>query len=223
MALLAIAYGVAGFGYIVTATFLPVIARQALPGSIWLDLFWPLFGLGVAMGALLTIRFAIGAAGLGLMVLLLRVPLRRRDALDGLWLGLVLATLFWLQTDGLRFTTTSKSGFITGLYVIFTPMVALLAGDRLRLSHGLGAFVALVDRMREATRGLTLREIIEHMLHESGLVTFYQTDKEGKDRLENLEELVNAAEAFVTQEGFGKDAVALPVDEQVRLEPAGAR
>lgn len=77
----------------------------------------------------------------------------------------------------------------------------------------LQAFVALVDRMREATRGLTLREIIEHMLHESGLVTFYQTDKEGKDRLENLEELVNAAEAFVTQEGFGKDAVALPVDE----------
>ncbi len=78
----------------------------------------------------------------------------------------------------------------------------------------LQAFVALVDAMREATRGLTLREIIEHMLHASGLVDFYKTDKEGKDRLENLEELVNAAEAFVTQEGFGKDAVALPVDEQ---------
>ncbi len=78
----------------------------------------------------------------------------------------------------------------------------------------LQAFVALVDAMREGTRGLTLREIIEHMLHASGLVDFYRTDKEGKDRLENLEELVNAAEAFVTQEGFGKDAVALPVDEQ---------
>jgi hypothetical protein len=57
MAMLAVAYGLAGFGYIVTATFLPVIARQALPGSVWLDLFWPLFGLGVATGALLTIRF----------------------------------------------------------------------------------------------------------------------------------------------------------------------
>ena len=71
--------------------------------------------------------------------------------------------------------------------------------------------------MREATRGLTLREIIVHMLEASGLVDFYKTDREGKERLENLEELVNAAEAFVTQEGFGKDAVALPVDE------AGAR
>ena len=99
---------------------------------------------GLSVGALLSIRFAIGTAGLGLMLLLLKVPIRRRDALDGLWLGLVLVTLFWLQTDGLRFTTTSKSGFITGFYVIFTPMVALLAGDRLRPSHGLGALVALI-------------------------------------------------------------------------------
>ena len=77
----------------------------------------------------------------------------------------------------------------------------------------LAAFVGLVDAMREATRGLTLRQIIEHMLQASGLIDFYRTDKEGQDRLENLEELVNAAEAFVTQEGFGKDAVSLPVDE----------
>jgi DNA helicase-2/ATP-dependent DNA helicase PcrA len=77
----------------------------------------------------------------------------------------------------------------------------------------LGAFMRMVDTMREATRGLTLREIIEHVLQASGLTDFYRTDKEGQDRLENLDELVNAAEAFVTQEGFGKDAVALPVDE----------
>jgi len=75
------------------------------------------------------------------------------------------------------------------------------------------AFNALVDSMRNETHGLTLREIIEHMLQRSGLVDFYRTEKEGADRIENLEELVNAAEAFVTQEGFGKDAVALPVDE----------
>ncbi len=98
---------------------------------------------GLSVGALLSLRFLIGAAGLGLMLLVLRVPLARRAVLDGLWLGLVLTTLFWLQTDGLRFTSTSKSGFITGLYVIFTPMVALLAGDRLRPSHALGALVAL--------------------------------------------------------------------------------
>ena len=55
-ALFTLAYGLSGLGYIVTATFLPVIARQALPGSVWLDLFWPLLGLGVAVGAFLSSR-----------------------------------------------------------------------------------------------------------------------------------------------------------------------
>ena len=74
-------------------------------------------------------------------------------------------------------------------------------------------FVGLIDQLRAATKGLTLREIIDQMLQQSGLMEFYRLDKEGADRIENLQELVNAAEAFVTQEGFGKDAVALPVDE----------
>ena len=60
MAWLALAYGLAGFGYIITATFLPVIARTALPGSAWLDLFWPMFGLGVMAGALLVSRLPHG-------------------------------------------------------------------------------------------------------------------------------------------------------------------
>ncbi|MCK6425974.1 MAG: UvrD-helicase domain-containing protein [Burkholderiaceae bacterium] len=87
----------------------------------------------------------------------------------------------------------------------------------------LASFAKLVDGLREATRGLTLREIIEQMLETSGLITFYRTEKEGQDRIENLEELVNAAEAFVTQEGFGKDAVALPVDETAPGRIAAAR
>ncbi len=55
-AALTIAYGLAGFGYIITATFLPVIARAALPGSVWLDLFWPILGVGVATGAVIASR-----------------------------------------------------------------------------------------------------------------------------------------------------------------------
>ncbi|HVI92054.1 MAG TPA: YbfB/YjiJ family MFS transporter [Dongiaceae bacterium] len=56
MALFSLAYGIAGFGYIITATFLPVIARTTLPGSVWLDLFWPILGLGVVIGALIAAR-----------------------------------------------------------------------------------------------------------------------------------------------------------------------
>jgi DNA helicase II / ATP-dependent DNA helicase PcrA len=82
-----------------------------------------------------------------------------------------------------------------------------------RAAANLQAFVVLIDTMRDATQGLTLRQIMEHILHASGLREFYVNDKEGKDRLENLDELINAAEAFVTQEGFGKDAVALPAND----------
>jgi DNA helicase-2/ATP-dependent DNA helicase PcrA len=77
----------------------------------------------------------------------------------------------------------------------------------------LAAFCQLVDQVREATRGCTLRVIIEQVVATSGLVEHYRTEREGADRIENLEELVNAAEAFVMQEGFGRDAVNLPVDE----------
>ena len=77
----------------------------------------------------------------------------------------------------------------------------------------LQAFTALIDSTRNLTLGMTLREIIEQILEVSGLAEFYRNDKDGAERLENLGELINAAEAFVTQEGFGKDAVGIPVDE----------
>jgi DNA helicase-2/ATP-dependent DNA helicase PcrA len=77
----------------------------------------------------------------------------------------------------------------------------------------IGAFLAGIDVLREQTQGLSLREIMLATLDHSGLLTHYRADREGADRVENLEELVNAAESFVSIEGFGRDAVALPVDE----------
>src|SRR3954447_11037123 len=82
-----------------------------------------------------------------------------------------------------------------------------------RGAANLAAFVEKVDAMRKETEGMTLREILEVMLQRSGLIDHYRAERDGADRIENLEELVNAAESFVTQEGFGRDAVALPIDE----------
>ncbi|WP_225783986.1 UvrD-helicase domain-containing protein [Xenophilus sp. Marseille-Q4582] len=88
-----------------------------------------------------------------------------------------------------------------------------IAGLPGKAGANLSAFAAKIDVMREQTQGLSLKEIIELVLDASGLEEHYKADREGADRLENLAELVNAAESFVTQEGFGRDAVALPVDE----------
>ncbi|MDB5881559.1 MAG: uvrD, partial [Ramlibacter sp.] len=92
-----------------------------------------------------------------------------------------------------------------------------------KAGSNLTAFVAKIDVLRERTADLTLRETIDLVLQESGLVAHYKSERDGGDRVENLEELVNAAESFVTQEGFGRDAVALPVDElggMLRQSPA---
>ena len=99
-------------------------------------------------------------------------------------------------------------------------------GDAVSLVGGkaginIGAFVAKIDVLREKTQGATLREIIELLLDHSGLIEHYKADREGADRIENLEELVNAAESFVTVEGFGRSAVAMPVEDAGATPPVG--
>ena len=74
----------------------------------------------------------------------------------------------------------------------------------------IGGFVAKIDVLREQAAALTLREIVELVLDHSGLVEHYRADREGADRLENLEELVNAAQSFVSVEGFGREGLESP-------------
>ena len=72
----------------------------------------------------------------------------------------------------------------------------------------LGGFVRLVDHMREATRQNTLPETVEFVIEHSGLIQHYLSEREGQDRVENLQELINAATAFIAEEGYGQDAAA---------------
>ncbi len=72
----------------------------------------------------------------------------------------------------------------------------------------LGGFVRLVDHMREATRHNTLPETVEFVIQHSGLIQHYLSEREGQDRVENLQELTNAATAFIAEEGFSQDATA---------------
>ncbi|MFM1988142.1 MAG: hypothetical protein RJA99_1099 [Pseudomonadota bacterium] len=72
----------------------------------------------------------------------------------------------------------------------------------------IGAFVALVERLRAETAALPLPEAVEHVVERSGLVAHYQTEKEGQERIENLRELVNAAAAFLSEQGVAQDVPA---------------
>ncbi|MDO9437441.1 UvrD-helicase domain-containing protein [Hydrogenophaga sp.] len=85
-----------------------------------------------------------------------------------------------------------------------------------RAGVAIGAFVAKLDVLRERSDGMTLSEIIELVLEHSGLIEHYRNEREGQDRVENLEELVSAAKSFVGIEGFGRDAVARTGDASGR-------
>jgi DNA helicase-2/ATP-dependent DNA helicase PcrA len=62
---------------------------------------------------------------------------------------------------------------------------------------GVEGFAVLIESMRQVCEKLPLPEAVEHMLEHSGLVAHYRAEREGADRLENLNELINAATGFV--------------------------
>ncbi|KAF4516634.1 hypothetical protein B566_EDAN003382 [Ephemera danica] len=67
--------------------------------------------------------------------------------------------------------------------------------------QAVGAFIRLIEALRAETASLTLPEIIEHVLDKSGLSQHYRAEKDGQERLENLDELINAAATFIGAEG----------------------
>lgn len=77
----------------------------------------------------------------------------------------------------------------------------------------LGGFVRLIDHMREATRLNTLPEVVDFVIQHSGLIQHYLAEREGQDRIENLQELINAATAFISEEGLSQDSTALTAME----------
>jgi DNA helicase-2/ATP-dependent DNA helicase PcrA len=83
--------------------------------------------------------------------------------------------------------------------------------------RGVPAFVALIERMRDATKDLPLPETIEHVIEASGLKAHYQAEKEGADRLENLSELINAAATFVAERNVQPAGEAAGMDEPDEL------
>ena len=75
--------------------------------------------------AFLSVRFAISTLALAPVAWgsLRRLP--RGGFVAGIGVGSLLAAAYGLQTAGLELTTVASTGFITGLYVVFTPLLAL--------------------------------------------------------------------------------------------------
>jgi MFS family permease len=152
---LALAYGLAGFGYIITATFLPVIARQSLPESPWLDMFWPIFGMGVIAGAVIASRirapgdnrlrlaacYLVQALGIGVG---LASPTLAGFALGSLLLGLPFTAITFFALQEVRRLKPAQApsyiGLITVTYglgqIVGPPLAAWLVGRSATAASG---------------------------------------------------------------------------------------
>jgi len=76
-----------------------------------------------------------------------------------------------------------------------------------RALSGLSHFVELIQTLQHDTKDLTLHELVQHVVYNSGLIEHYRKEKgeKGISRIDNLEELINAANEF---EGTAEEDVS---------------
>ncbi len=108
----------------------------------------------------LALRFALAA---GALALALRGRYgafleRPRAVTSGVFAGFFLFAGYAFQTAGLRYTTPSKSAFITGLSIVLVPLVASLVYKRApRIAEGFGVMVAAAGMGLLTLEDLSLR------------------------------------------------------------------
>jgi DNA helicase-2/ATP-dependent DNA helicase PcrA len=78
-----------------------------------------------------------------------------------------------------------------------------------RRATSLATFIRTIEKLRAETASLPLPEAVEHVIEGAGLKAHYAAEKDGEDRVENLEELVNAAQGFVREADIASDAPML--------------
>jgi drug/metabolite transporter (DMT)-like permease len=127
--------------------------------AVWGSTFFMIKGVvgRMAVADMLAVRFAVAA--LAMLVLFAR-PLRRLDGRQwrrGLLLGAVYGVAQLLQTWGLARTSASVSGFVTGMYVVLTPLLAtVLLRQRLPAATWLAALLATAGLALLALHGLAV-------------------------------------------------------------------
>jgi len=111
----------------------------------------------VPVSDFLAVRFAVAAAAVWLIAPRCVAALTSAERRHGVALGLVYGGAQLLQTVGLQTTAASVSGFITGMYVVFTPLLgALLLRARIGRTVWLAVLLATAGLAVLSLRGLAV-------------------------------------------------------------------
>jgi DNA helicase-2/ATP-dependent DNA helicase PcrA len=107
-------------------------------------------------------------------------------------------------TRGIGLTTVEKirAYAIEHHTDLFQSSIVIVNSLPTRASNALQAFIDLIESISDSTKNLTLKEKVNSILTQSGLITHYAYDKTNKvgTKSENLSELVNAATKYKHEE-----------------------
>jgi drug/metabolite transporter (DMT)-like permease len=121
--------------------------------------------------AFLAVRFAIASLTLSVPAVRRLAALGVRGVLAGVLAGGLLGAGYALQTAGLERTTVSSTGFITGLYVVLTPLLALVL-FRVRITPAAWIGVALASVGLALLSGVHAGEAAGDLLVLAGAVVY---------------------------------------------------
>jgi drug/metabolite transporter (DMT)-like permease len=132
-------------------------------------------GVRFALGTLVLLPFLFINANKSEPLIKVSHPADRRKVIIGsLMTGLFLFGGVALQQLGLQQTTAGKAGFITGLYVVFVPIVGLFFGQRSHLSMWIGAALSVAGLyLLSMTTGFNIAPGDKLVLYCAVLFTFH--------------------------------------------------
>ena len=151
--------------------------------AVWGSTFFLIHDLveHVPSADFLAVRFAIATVVMAVLFRRQTLALTRREVLIGVGLGILYGLAQLLQTIGLEHTDASVSGFVTGTYVVLTPVLgAVLLRDKIPGTTWLAVLLATVGLAVLSLRGfsigfgetITLAAAALYALHIIGLGKF---------------------------------------------------
>ncbi len=91
-----------------------------------------------------------------------------------------------------------------------------------RAGASFAEFARLIEALRAAASTQSLPELVASTVAQSGLAAHYAREREGQERMENLQELVHASTGFLSEQGYASDAAAAHGPDAETVSPLTA-
>lgn len=107
------------------------------------------------------VRFGIAALIVLTYFLLKKIKIQFASIKPGVFLGILLFLGFFLQTNGLKITTATKSGFITGSLIVMIPLFQTIFEKRLPTKGAqIGTVLVFIGLLFLSSSGSSLNEFL---------------------------------------------------------------